>query len=133
MKKNLNNNEDVNNLDRTDADLRNLNYDSEKNSFELDVTPDKIEDRDYQHPDPYDTAAENGEDFNSDYDESNPFVGDEYDKDASLEKDVDTLGMHISDEEDLRVGRSERMDAITPEDFRDDLDQEGYPKNDRKR
>src|SRR5690606_18293642 len=110
MKKNSNNREDINNLDRTDADLRNLNYDSEKNSFELDVTPDKIEDKDYQHPDPYDTAAENGEDFNSDYDESNPFVGDEYDKDASLEKDVDSLGMHISDEDDLRLGTSERMD-----------------------
>lgn len=133
MKKNLNNNEDINNLDRTDADLSNLNYDSEKNSFELDVTPDKIEDRDYQHPDPYDTTAENGEDFNSDYDESNPFVGDEYDKDASLEKDADALGMHISDEDDLRLKTEERMDAITPEDFREDLDQEGYPKNDRKR
>ncbi|ADY52845.1 hypothetical protein Pedsa_2296 [Pseudopedobacter saltans DSM 12145] len=111
----------------------NLNYDEEQNSFELDLAPDKSTDKDYQHLDPYETTAPNGDDFNSDYDEANPFIGDEYDKNASLETNVDALGMHISDDEDLTLTEEDIEDAKTPEDYRDDLDEEGYPKNDRKR
>ncbi|MBE7176316.1 MAG: hypothetical protein INR69_07945 [Mucilaginibacter polytrichastri] len=106
-----------------------LSFNKEKNSFELDV---KSDDPDYDHPDPYDTAAENGEDDNSDYDEANPYVGDEYDKDAGLEHDLDKLGMHVDGSgSSVRLSKRDEKLAETDEDQRDDLDEEGYPKNDR--
>lgn len=120
----------VNNGEHSDKRELNLNYNTEENSFELDLDQTML-DKEYQHPDPYDTAAKNGDDINSDYDESNPYVGNEYDKNASLENDVDILGMHITKEESLKPSKRDREDSETPEDFRDDLDAEGYPKNDR--
>ncbi len=112
-------------------DKEQLSFNAEDNSYEFDVTSD---DPDYDHPDPYNTAAKNGEDFNSTYDEANPYAVDEYIPNENLETDVDKLGMHI----DTR-GSIVDLDPIdevlghTPEDDRDDLDEEGYPKNDRKR
>ena len=108
-------------------EAENLNYNAEEGSFEIDV---KSDDPDYDHPDPYNTAVKDGGDSISTYDESNPLSVDEYIKDESLEMDVDKLGMHVEDEEDLEPDAVDRALAHTPEDDRDDLDEEGYPKND---
>lgn len=110
-----------------DSELQNLKFNEETNSYELDVS--SIDDDDYDHPDPYDTGAKNGADMNSDYDEANPYVGGlEYDKNASLESDIDNLGMHKISELDLKPNLQDKLLSQTPEDFRDDLDDEGYPK-----
>lgn len=126
--------------DRTDRDealkedlhmeinVDDLAFDPDKNSYELDVIAD---DPDYIHHNPYDTAVENGRDALSDFDEANPTALNEYDKNASLESDLDKLAMHIETEEDSLV--DEESFSETPEDNRDDLDREGYPKNDRKK
>ncbi|OCX51842.1 hypothetical protein BEL04_17685 [Mucilaginibacter sp. PPCGB 2223] len=106
----------------------NLNYNADEDSFEIDV---KSDDPDYDHPDPYNTAVKDGGDSISTYDESNPLATDEYIKDESLETDVDHLGMHISNGEDLEMDPIDDILSRTPEDDRDDLDEEGYPKNDR--
>ena len=107
-------------------DKENLNYNAEENSFEYDV---KSEDPDYQHPDPYNTSAPNGEDMNSTYDEANPFdATDEYIPNESLETDVDKLAMHVDHGEILELDATDRALSHIPEDDRDDLDEEGYPK-----
>ena len=108
-------------------DQENLAYNKDKNSYEIDVPST---DPQYDHPFPYDTSAENGEDFDSDWDEANPVVGNEYDKDASLETDVDTLGMHIDSGKIVELDPIDEELSKTPEDERDDLDEEGYPKKD---
>jgi hypothetical protein len=125
--------------DRTDRDeslKENLNmqtniddlaFDQEKNSYEIDVIGD---DPEYIHHDPYDTAVENGGDAFSDFDEANPTAVNEYDKNASLETDLNVLAMHVENEDDIIA--EEESFSETPEDNRDDLDSEGYPKNDRK-
>lgn len=109
-----------------DTEAQNLTFNEKKGSYELDVESADPEEEDYQHPDPYETG---GDDFSSEYDEANQYVGDEYAKDASLEKDADSLGMHIIGEDSLKINRRDEEIAKTPEDERDDLDEEGYPKN----
>jgi len=115
-----------------ESNVENLNYNADDDSFEYDVESD---DPDYDHPDPYHTSAKNGSDIYSTYDEANPFdTADEYIPNESLETDVDQLGMHIDSK-----GKIVDVDPIddvlsrTPEDSRTDLDEEGYPKNDRRR
>lgn len=109
-------------------DTENLKYNTDKNSFEYDV---KSDDPDYDHPDPYDTTVKNGEDISSTYDEANPYdVNGEYDAKRNIETDADDLGMHIDDGEIVEVDAADAALARTPEDDRDDLDEEGYPKND---
>ena len=111
-------------------DEEQLNYNADDNSFEYAV---KSDDPDYDHPDPYNTSAKNGEDINSTYDEANPYdTADEYIPNESLETDVDQLAMHISDGDALETNPIDEALSRTPEDDRDDLDEEGYPKNDRK-
>lgn len=110
-----------------EININDLSYDEEKNSYEMDV---KSDDPEYVHPDPYDTAVENGGDADSDFDEANPTAVEEYDKEASLETDLDDLGMHVEKGKNIRAV-DEKL-SRTPEDDRDDLDEEGYPKNDRK-
>jgi hypothetical protein len=111
-------------------DEEQLKFNVDDNSYEYDV---KSDDPDYDHPDPYKTSAKNGEDMNSTYDESNPYdATDEYIPNESLETDVDSLAMHISDGEIVEVDPIDEALSHTPEDDRDDLDEEGYPKNDRK-
>ncbi|MEO6149248.1 MAG: hypothetical protein ABIN95_05870 [Mucilaginibacter sp.] len=105
-----------------------LKYNENEDSFELDVESD---DPDYDHPDPYNTSVKNGADADSTYDESNPYAVDEYIPNENLETDVDLLGMHIDDGKITRVNPSDEKISRTPEDDRDDLDEEGYPKNDR--
>jgi len=110
-------------------DKENLAYNPEENSFEYDV---KSDDPDYDHPDPYNTAVKNGEDMNSTYDESNPYdAGEEYIPNESLETDVDKLGMHVDDGDIVELNPIDKALSHTPEDDREDLDEEGYPKNDR--
>jgi len=109
-------------------DKENLKYNADDNSFEYDV---KSDDPDYDHPDPYDTSVKNGDDFNSTYDESNPYdTNGEYDNDRSLETDAEDLGMHIDDGDIVELDPTDEALSRTPEDDRDDLDEEGYPKND---
>ena len=126
--------------DRTDRDqalkddlnmevnIDDLLYDEEKNSYELDV---KSDDPEYIHPDPYDTAVDNGGDADSDFDEANPTAVHEYDKDLGLESNLDELGMHIDSGKIVELLPIDEELSKTPEDDRDDLDEEGYPKNDR--
>ena len=106
----------------------NLNYDETINSYEYDVKGDNP---DYDHPDPYDTSVKDGEDMNSTYDEANPYdVNGEYDANRSIETDADSLGMHIDSGNIVELHARDAALAHTPEDDRDDLDEEGYPKND---
>lgn len=111
-----------------EVNIDDLSYDEEKNSYEFDV---KSEDPDYIHPDPYDTAVENGGDADSDFDEANPTAVNEYDKNLSLETDLEELGMHVDNGNIVEVLPIDEQLSRTPEDDRDDLDEEGYPKNDR--
>ncbi len=112
-----------------EVNIDDLAYDEEKNSYELDV---KSEDPEYIHHDPYDTAVENGGDADSDFDEANPTAVKEYDKDLSLETDLGELGMHVDNGNIVEVLPIDEELSRTPEDDRDDLDEEGYPKNDRR-
>lgn len=106
-----------------------LSFNTDDNSYEFDV---KSDDPDYDHPDPYNTSAKNGEDSISTYDESNPYAVDEYIPNESLETDVDKLGMHIDSKGSIvDLDPIDEVLGHTPEDDRDDLDEEGYPKNDR--
>lgn len=102
-----------------------LTFNVKENSYELDVKSDVEE---YVHPDPYDTTADNGADMNSDYDVANPYVGDEYDKNASLEHDADKLAMHVIEENELKPSKRDEELSHTDEDDLEDLDEEGYPK-----
>jgi hypothetical protein len=111
--------------DLRDNEAQNLKYNEKENSFELDV---ESEDEDYQHENPYDTAADGGEDMNSDYDQANPYVGNEYDKNLSLENEVEKLAMHLTTDDSLKINELDEELSQTPEDGRDDLDEEGYPK-----
>jgi len=105
-----------------------LKFNEDSNSYEIDVPGD---DPDYDHPDPYNTAPRVGDDFDSTYDEANPYdATDEYIPNESLEDDVDQLGMHVDHGEVVNVSSIDEDLAHTPEDDRDDLDEEGYPKND---
>jgi hypothetical protein len=109
-------------------DFNNLTFNEEKNTFEVDV---KGEDKDYDHPFPYETPSANGADFNSDYDEANPFIGDEYaSKEGVADGGLEDLGMHIDNGESIELDPEDEILARTPEDDRTDLDEEGYPIND---
>ncbi|QQL48600.1 hypothetical protein [Mucilaginibacter ginkgonis] len=109
----------------TGTDLR---YDADEDSYELEVPSD---DPDYDPPALFETAAKNGSDMNSDYDEANPYdIQGEYDRNRSIETDADSLGMHVEDASAEEVSAIDKALAHTPEDDRDDLDEEGYPIND---
>lgn len=108
-------------------DFKNLKFNEDKNSFEIDVTG---EDKDYDHPLPYDTTAANGGDENSDYDEANPYIGDEYaTKLEQADHELDELGMHVDNGKIVELEAEDEYLAKTPEDERTDLDEEGYPIN----
>ena len=109
------------------TNIDNLSYNEEENSFEFDVTQE--EDDEYNHPDPYNTAVKNGGDFDSDYDEANPTAVDEYEKN-DLQENIEDMGLHIDRGRIVEVSAIDEELSKTPEDDRDDLDEEGYPKND---
>jgi len=113
-----------------EIDKDDLAYNAETDSFELDVVS---QDEDYDHPDPYNTAAPNGTDFDSDYDEANLTAVDEYRRASDAEVPdpaIDEFGMHIDSGKIVELDPIDEELARTPEDDRDDLDEEGYPKND---
>lgn len=106
----------------------NLSYDETKQSYELDV---KGTDKDYDHPMGYETVAVGAKDDDSTYDEANPYVGDEYANDDEIANDnLEELGMHVDNGESVKLSPEDEILARTPEDNRDDLDEEGYPIND---
>lgn len=110
-------------------DFENLSFDKDKNSFEFDV---KGKDTDYDHPLPYDTSAPNGEDSISTYDESNPYIGSEYDNEKEMSERLDGAGMRIDNSgESVGLSAEDEILSRTSEDDRDDLDEEGYPVNDK--
>lgn len=111
------------------TDINNLAYNKDENSFEYDVN---VDDGEYDHPDPYDTAVKNGGDADSDYDSANPTAVDEYESKEELEEDgLEELGMHVDSGRIVELNEIDEELSRTPEDDRDDLDEEGYPKNDR--
>ncbi|MEQ7798964.1 hypothetical protein ABDJ41_04035 [Pedobacter sp. ASV1-7] len=110
-------------------DFENLSFDKDKNSFEFDV---KGNDMEYDHPLPYDTSAPNGEDSISTYDESNPYIGSEYDNMKEMSERLDGAGMRIDNSgESVVLSPEDEILSRTDEDDRDDLDEEGYPINDK--
>ncbi|WP_028296211.1 hypothetical protein [Olivibacter sitiensis] len=133
-KPNIQENGEMPNEQASMGDIENLKYDEAEDSFELDIDEESVdypsEDPEYQHEDPYDTAAPHGKDDNSDWDEANPLVGDEYDENKSLETDLDDLGMHVDNGKITRLSKEDEKLADTPEDERGDLDEEGYPRRD---
>lgn len=108
-------------------DFNNLSYDKDKNSFVFDV---KGEEKQYDHPLPYDTSAPNGEDSNSSYDEANPYIGNEYNDEEQIGENLEEAGMHIDNGEIVALAPEDELLARTAEDEREDLDEEGYPIND---
>ena len=104
-----------------------LAYNEEDDSTEIDVPE---QDEPYDHPNPYNTSVKNGGDFNSDYDEANKVALDQY-QDNTEESFLDEYGMRIDEGSIVEVDPVDESLAETPEDQRDDLDEEGYPKNDR--
>jgi len=106
----------------------NLSFDEHKQSYEFDV---KGTEPDYDHPMGYETVSEGAVDDNSTYDEANPYVGDEYASDEEIADDkLEELGMHVDNGESVKLSPEDEILARTPEDDRDDLDEEGYPIND---
>ncbi|MEE1945597.1 hypothetical protein VRU48_10815 [Pedobacter sp. KR3-3] len=109
-------------------DLNELSYDKNKKSFEYDM---KSTDSDYDHPLNYDTVSMGAVNDDSTYDEANPYVGDEYaGKEEIADDELDELGMHVDNEgESVLLSPEDEILGRTEEDYRDDLDEEGYPKN----
>jgi len=106
----------------------NLQYNDAEDSFELEP---ETADREYHHPQPYNTAAPEGEDDNSTYDEENPYTPNEYrDKKDEMKGEFGELDATVSDEELTRLSAVDEQLANTPEDERGDLDAEGYPRRD---
>jgi hypothetical protein len=109
--------------------LNELSFDERKKSFEYDV---KSTDSDYDHPMNYDTIATGAVNDDSTFDEANPYVGDEYGKkDEVVDDELEELGMHVDDGDSVRLSPEDKILGRTEEDYRDDLDEEGYPRNDR--
>ncbi|MNE53552.1 hypothetical protein D3C87_999220 [compost metagenome] len=108
---------------------QNLAYNRDMDSYEMDVDDN---DPDYDHPANYDTLSEGAIDDDSTYDNSNPFVGDEYADREDLEEDeLEDAHMRIENFKHNRLSPLDKKLAQNEEDLRDDLDEEGYPKNDR--
>ncbi|TJZ53823.1 hypothetical protein FAZ15_16505 [Sphingobacterium olei] len=103
-----------------------LSFDEEKGSYELDVDDD---DPDWDHPADYATISKGAEEDSSEYDNSNPLVGNEYaELDELKEQNLNRSNMHITSEESLKVSKRDEELSQTEEDSRDDLDEEGYRK-----
>lgn len=108
-----------------EAIIIDLAFNEETNSLEFDINAEEGE---FGPTDPYKTIVENGEDFNSDYDEANKAALDQYSDNPN--NIIDEYGMHIDSGKIVEVSPEDEELAKTPEDERDDLDEEGYPKND---
>ena len=109
----------------TGEDLR---YNESEDSFELDP---ETADKEYSHPQPYNTAAPEGEDDNSTYDEENPYTPNEYrDKENEMKGELEELDATVTDEALTQLDEADEQLANTAEDNRGDLDAEGYPRRD---
>lgn len=120
-------------LDVADADEtreptgEDLRYNESEDSFELDP---EMADKEYSHPQPYDTAAPEGEDDNSTYDEENQYTPNEYrDKESEMKGELEELDTTVTDEQ-LQLDEVDEQLANADEDNRGDLDAEGYPVRD---
>ncbi|MHC8949968.1 hypothetical protein [Sphingobacterium hungaricum] len=101
-------------------------FDKDKGSYELDVNDN---DPDWDHPSDYETIAEGAKDDDSTYDNSNPLVGDEYaDREDLIDDEFNDEGIRIVGKKDLKISKLDEELSRTEEDYRDDLDEEGYPK-----
>ena len=110
-----------------ELEVKNLSYNEERHSFELDVNDN---DPVWEHPADYSTLSKGADQDTSDYDVSNPFVGHEYaDKEDLEREELEHSGMRITDQKSLMTSRIDKELARDDEDFRDDLDEEGYPIN----
>ena len=104
-----------------------LKYNAKADSFELDP---ETEDQEYQHPSPYDTAAIEGQDYNSLYDEENVYTQDESDNETdALENQLEQIEADRIIESDLLEDDDEQL-TDKKEDKNPNVDQEGYPKKD---
>src|SRR5690606_23464162 len=80
---------------------------------------------------PYNTAAPEGEDDNSTYDEENPYTPNEYrDKQSDMKDELEELDATVTDDQLTQLSNVDEQLARTPEDNRGDLDEEGYPRRD---
>lgn len=106
----------------------NLAYNEEEGSYELDVYD---QDADWEHPMDYDTISKGADQDNSTYDDSNPYVGEEYADLKNLQQEeLENNQMQVRDDRIVKVSSYDQELAKDEEDNRDDLDEEGYPKND---
>ncbi len=122
-KKNLPNDED-----QGPNEPNNLAYNTEEDSYEMDVNDN---DPDWDHPMDYDTISEGAVDDDSTYDSSNPYVGEEYaSREELLKEDLEDDNMRIEDDDILKLSKLDEELSHNAEDDRDDLDEEGYPLND---
>lgn len=125
---NLSGEERLDNLsDDTDNVANDLQYDEKDESYEIDVESNAA---DYRHPDPYETGAKGGNDMDSDWDEANLTVNNEYDKDGAFTEEMEESAMHIDRGNIVELDPIDEALAETPEDKKEGLDEEGYPKND---
>ncbi len=109
----------------TGEDLR---YNESEDSFELDP---ETADKEYRHPQPYNTAAPEGEDDNSSYDEENPYTPNEYrDNESEMKGELEELDATVTGKQLTQLNEVDEQLANTPEDSRGDLDAEGYPRRD---
>jgi len=114
--------------ENSEINKENLSYDKNKESYELDV---RGTDSEYDHPMGYETVAAGARDDDSTYDEANPYVGDEYARNEEIAEDnLEELGMHVDNGESVLLNPEDEILSRTAEDYRDDLDEEGYPIND---
>lgn len=112
--------------DDEELEVNDLAFDEEKGSYRLDVDDD---DPDWDHPADYDTLSRGADNDVSTYDGSNPFVGSEYaDLDDLKQEDWRNSGMRITDKNNFKLSKLDKEISKDEEDFRDDLDEEGYPK-----
>lgn len=117
---------EVNDDDQGPKDPKDLVYNKEDASYELDVNDN---DPDWEHPSDYDTISEGAADDDSTYDSSNPYVGEEYAPlDELQEENLEDNNMHVEGESIVRVSKEDEELSRDAEDERDDLDEEGYPK-----
>ena len=112
----------------SEINSENLAFDEVKQSYGFDV---KADDDEYDHPMGYEPVSAGARDDDSTYDEANPYVGDEYASNEDIADDnLEELAMHVDNGESVKLNTEDEILARTPEDDRDDLDEEGYPIND---
>ena len=110
-----------------ELEVNDLAFDEEKGSYRFDVDDN---DPDWDHPADYDTLSQGADNDASTYDVSNPFVGSEYANLGDLQKeDLDNSGMRITGKGNFKLSKLDKEISKDEEDYRDDLDAEGYPKH----